>query len=350
MENNSPLPSWLNKTLLPQCASLIFRLITLTRNKLYDHIPTYSEKIDHPVISIGGIRAGGTGKTPAALLTGNILSSQGHNIAFLSRGYGRKNTDQIKIVHPTEHATWDTIGDEPALLHQNLPQSWLGIGAKRLRVADELIRVVPEDTLFILDDGFQHRKIRRDIEIVCVHPHLFSDHMLPWGFLREPLRSLKRADLILLIGSSDDRNDLHTAAEKIQQKFKGLQISILTQKPVFWVNGQTGEKRETLPLSNPSLVCAIARPHRFINTVRSLGIELSDVLCFKDHYVFQLHDLTKKQKLYSTGIVTTEKDYIRLSAMNLSELPQMWYLKMNLEFLNKNSEDAFFSAIKKIKL
>ena len=116
----------------PHIFAFIFSVITFIRNILYDIIPGLIKTTGRYTISVGGIHAGGTGKTPMALLLGSYFFKQSYAIAYLSRGYGRKSSQSI-IVKPKEQQSWEYIGDEPAMLHQRLPDTWLGIGSNRFR-------------------------------------------------------------------------------------------------------------------------------------------------------------------------------------------------------------------------
>ena len=150
-----------NRSLLAAClhaASALYGAIVGFRNAIYDVLPGLARRARLPVISIGGIRAGGTGKTPVAALIGGYLAARGRTVAFLSRGYGRNGRDSL-IVKPGETSSWTLTGDEPRLLHDRLPRSWLGIGADRGRVAALLSFELPADSVFVLDDGFQHRSL-----------------------------------------------------------------------------------------------------------------------------------------------------------------------------------------------
>ncbi|MDG5814931.1 tetraacyldisaccharide 4'-kinase [Chitinispirillales bacterium ANBcel5] len=346
LENPFPLPLWLNKCFAAQSASVLYRAVVALRNKAYDKFAFLSHPPSRPTISIGGIRAGGTGKTPVAHFCGEYLSSRGYDIAFLSRGYGRRSKDQL-LISPSETVSWESVGDEPSLLKKNLPQSWIAAGSNRVQSAKELSGRVSKDTVFILDDGFQHRRLRRNLDIICVHEHVLSDFMIPHGYLREPLSSLFRADfLILTAGISDSVERLTEVAKKLRNRYK-KPVSILIQKPEYWVNGTSGETSAVLPLKEPIVVCGIARPHRFINLIRSMDIRPSEILSFKDHHIFQMNDFLGMRNLYSKGLVTTEKDFLRLSSIDSAKLPQTWYLKIKLDFADNESQTAFYSTMDK---
>jgi len=129
-------------SMLLAATSALYGAALAIRNMLYDRLSLLSHVASRPVISIGGIRAGGTGKTPVAAMIGEYLLSRGIGVAFLSRGYRRKNSSR-RIVVPDESAPWSAIGDEPALLHNRFPRSWLGIGANRCKTANLLSPLLP---------------------------------------------------------------------------------------------------------------------------------------------------------------------------------------------------------------
>ncbi len=322
----------------------LFKAIVKARNRAFDRFSFLSYQAERPVISIGGIRAGGTGKTPVTLFVGEYLMNKGYDLAFLSRGYGRKSKECV-LLSPAEQSEWDRIGDEPALIHANIPASWMGIGAQRVKSAKKLLSQLPLKSAYILDDGFQHRKIRRDLDIVCVHEGVFEDRMIPAGFLREPLESLHRAGLVVVIGSEDSVDKLKRVRDELNLKFPTTPCSLIFQKPLYWVEANSGRKSEGAPLQDPWVICAIARPQRFISTVKSYGITPSGVQCFRDHHVFQSDDLTAMQDIYSKGIVTTEKDFMRLKTLQIANSVKVWYLKIGLQFVDEKSEKSFESAI-----
>jgi tetraacyldisaccharide 4'-kinase len=188
----------LGNNILARFLAGIYGLIVSCRNAWYDRHPGF--RTGHLTISVGGIHAGGTGKTPVAIMLGEHFSKAGRDVALLSRGYKRINSRPI-IAEPGEKQTWDRIGDEPVMFQQAVPKAWLGIGANRKRNAKEIAGRLRDNAVIILDDGFQHRSVHRDIDIVCLPADLFADYLIPAGFLREPKTSLSRAHAICLIGS-----------------------------------------------------------------------------------------------------------------------------------------------------
>jgi len=348
LQFDSPLPGRLGLNPAVNLLSRLYRTAVKTHQHIYDTFPSLSHKLSRPVISIGGIRAGGTGKTPVSQLVGEHLISQGFNIAFLSRGYGRPIKKPV-IVKPQETADWELTGDEPCMIHRNLPQSWLGIGVNRIANAKKLIDELPQKSVFILDDGFQHQKIKRDLDIVCLSEKTLSDRMIPAGFLREPVCALKRADLLFIIGDLSNLDKMREIKNELERRFGTKKCMILLQEPLHWVEGKTGRTSENMPLKNPLAVCAIARPERFTDMLKIFSIEPCGALCFKDHHIFKRNDFAHRlQDVYSRGIVTTEKDYIRLQAVEFAPAPEIWYLKIGLRFADEDSREQFESKIDKL--
>jgi tetraacyldisaccharide 4'-kinase len=347
IKNNfdSPLPARLASNPAASALSCVYGGVVRARNAAYDSLPALSKKAGRPVISVGGIRAGGTGKTPAALLVGRHVSDRcGYGVAFLSRGYGRA-VNKTVIVRPNEKADWEETGDEPCMLHGNLPESWLGIGTNRAAVAKKLSRALPEKSVFILDDGFQHRRLRRDLNIVCLSESTFGDRMLPSGYLREPVSSLARADIALIIGAPERIDKLREVESRITTQKSAPICAVLLQYPDSWVEARTGKTAKTPPLRRPAVICGIARPGRFLAMLNALSVEPSEVRCFKDHHKFKKNDFAFAHDIYSNGIVTTEKDSVRLLSSEFGSFGEIWYLKIGLRFADYESEARVLSRI-----
>ncbi len=213
----SPLPVWMANSLPVKVLSKVYSIIIKKHNARYSESPSISYRMPFPVISVGGIRAGGTGKTPSALLIGDILSKLDKEIVFLSRGFRRPNKNNF-IAKPGQEVSWQDAGDEPAMLHSAIPESWLGIGANRIENAEMISRMVSKKAVFILDDGFQHRRIQRNLDIVCLGGTELDDRLLPSGYLREPVTALSRAHVAFLIGTEENVSMLNECKNKILNK------------------------------------------------------------------------------------------------------------------------------------
>jgi tetraacyldisaccharide 4'-kinase len=314
------------------------------RNFLFDYFPMLSHSAGRPVISVGGIHAGGTGKTPMALLVGAYFEKTGKNVVFLSRGYHRKSRKTV-ICKPNSTVGWEDVGDEPALLHANLPGSWLGIGARRLETIRNMRTMLSDNSVFVLDDAFQHRQLRRSIDIVCLPADPFDDRLLPAGTLREPLQGLKRAHCICIIGSKEQAVLLDKTKQKIDALCKLSTNVVLYQVPAGWVHCASGTKVRELPFKKPLLLCGIARPERFIGLVKSLAVIPAKEAVFQDHHEFSLSQIQGLCTGAFDGILTTEKDAHRLHTLNLVNCPDIWYLKIDLQFSDTGSEKTFYSYL-----
>jgi tetraacyldisaccharide 4'-kinase len=250
-------------------------------------------------------------------------------------------------VAPQEKIDWKLIGDEPWLLHNRLPDTWLGIDARRCRTAAALAKKMPGRPVYVLDDGFQHRALQRDLDLVCLHHAVLTDRMIPAGFLREPVASLNRAGAALIIGLKTERTALERTRDALTRFFPQLPFFILFQEMGDWVNGGTGEKRAKPPSGDPLLVCGIARPERFLAMVRASGITPGAELIFPDHHNFITNDFNKTRELYSKVIISTEKDAVRLCRSGIVSAEKVWYLTIRLRFDADNGEKQFFTLIDK---
>src|SRR5271157_4415329 len=345
MNNSDRTPRQpLGDGMVPLILSSIFKSGVSLRSLLYDNAPALSHEIGRPVISVGAIHAGGTGKTPMSLLVGRHLTGQGRCVAFLSRGYGRPN-NRVAICKPGSAVSWDLGGDEPALLHNALPQSWLGISPVRRESARRLCGEVPPDTVFVLDDGFQHRQVKRDFDIVCLPPAPFADKLMPAGTLREPLAACERADCLCIVGTSQEADECARTRELLSSLFPSKPTVVLYQVPVEWRNLGTGEAVTKLKLATPFLLSGIARPERFTNMLATMGIHAGVSRFFDDHHVFTAKEIEKVCGAGFDGIVTTEKDAFRLNTIKLVNCPDIWYLKIGLSFADQLSQQRFFADL-----
>jgi len=336
----------LGNSIVPSALAKLYGAVVALRNRAYDAFPNLSINIGKPTIAIGGIHAGGTGKTPIALLTADYALNKGYDVAFLSRGYHRKSGETV-ISRPYAIDSWESVGDEPAMLHAALPQSWLGIGANRSSSAKALLPKLREKAVFILDDAFQHRQVKRNLDIVCLSPGAHRDRLLPVGMLREGLEGLNRAQCICLIASeSDDAALVEESQKYITRRYPHIPMVSLNQSAAGWVHLKTGERLKTLPVQHFAAVCGIARPERFIFLLKKLGISLYAQSIFKDHHEYsgkEIESIASKPGV--SGIITTEKDVFRLRSLKLVSWPDIWYLKIDVLFSDERSHALFNRVI-----
>ena len=344
---DSPLPRWLSKSPAATAAAALYGSIVAHRNRYYDRHRHHLTTINRPIISIGGIRAGGSGKPPTVMLLAELLRQLDYEVAVLSRGYKRTDRSPLQLA-PGETVPWDRIGDEPAMIRCACPYAWLGIGPNRSLNAKLLLQRMGSRSLFLLDDGFQHRGLYRNLDIVCIHESILTDRLLPQGFLREPLQALERAHIFFLIAAENRVAQIRDAGKRLKARFPAIEQFLLIQKKEGWVNLQSGETTESLLFQTPVAFCGIARPERFFDLVSASGITPCRRIIFPDHHRYTEHDFSSLRELYSNGLITTEKDAVRLRELRGIHVEKLWYLKVRLHFSENESLHRFHHYIRSI--
>ncbi len=278
------------------------------RNRLYNHGILPVRKLQGPVISVGNLSAGGSGKTPFVMLLGGLLQNRGVKFDVLSRGYGRRSRG-VRLVDPAGLA--QEFGDEPLLIARKL-QAQVVVGEDRY-AAGRFAESNFGTQLHILDDGFQHRGLARDFDIVLVTPQDATDRMLPTGRLREKLSSLRRADAVVLASGA--------SAESFP----------LDGKLVWRVRRGIAPKNVS---SRPIVFCGIARPQSFVLQLRAANIEPVAEAFYRDHHAYDEKDVREllelKRRSEAGGFVTTEKDAVNLGPY-LSALEPLSVVPVRME-------------------
>ncbi|HTR27034.1 MAG TPA: tetraacyldisaccharide 4'-kinase [Terriglobales bacterium] len=277
------------------------------RNRLYDRGFVRPHRLQRPVVSVGNLSTGGSGKTPFVIALGELLKARGIPFDVLSRGYRRK-TRGVLVVEPGGSAS--DFGDEPLLIARRLGVPVI-VGESRYE-AGQLAEKRFETQLHILDDGFQHRSLARDFDIVLMTGQEFEDRLLPVGRLREPVSSLERADAIVLpAGVAVD-----------QAKLRGKPVRRMKRDIV--VDGAS---------RSPVVFCGIAGPAQFFAQVRSAGIVPAAEIAFRDHYSYRRRDVKRlkaaQAKSSAGGFLSTEKDMVNLGPL-ADELKPISVAKLNL--------------------
>ena len=287
----------------------LYGAATALRNTLFDRGMFSSRRLEQPVVSVGNLSVGGAGKTPYVIALGELLKARGILFDVLSRGYGRK-TRGVLVVETDGNAA--DFGDEPLLIARRLGVPVI-VGESRYdagRFAERKFQA----QLHILDDGFQHRSLARDFDIVLMTERDFDDRLLPSGRLREPLSSLQRADAIVLPTDFSGR------------KFSVHELTIeglASQGKLIW-----RMHREivvpAVPLA-PIVFCGIARPQQFFAQVRAAGIAPAAEVEFRDHHAYDRSDIERlraqRGKLGAGGFLTTEKDAVNLGSLQADLKP-----------------------------
>ena len=273
------------------------------RNELFDHGVLSTRRLDRPVVSVGNLSVGGAGKTPFVIALGELLKARGIRFDVLSRGYGRA-TRGVLVVDP--NGSTRDFGDEPLLIARRLGVPVV-VGESRYqagRVAEQKF----DPQLHILDDGFQHRSLARDFDIVLLADRDLADRLLPSGRLREPLLSLKRADAIVLSAP--------TPAENVGGGGAITEDAALRGKPLWRMKREIAVPAVS---GSPVVFCGIACPEQFFAHVRAAGIAPAVEVAFPDHHAYRRKDvgqlLAKRARLGAGGFLTTEKDAVNLGGL-----------------------------------
>lgn len=281
-------------------ASSIFGALVRARDRAYAKGRLGVARLPRPVASIGNLRVGGSGKTPAVIALGQELQRHGLRLDVLSRGY-RRASSKLAVAE-TGNEDVALVGDEPKLIAARL-QAPVLVHPDRFRAGLEGERRF-QPQLHLLDDGFQHRQLYRNFDLVLVAPGDLEDHLLPSGRLREPPRALARAHAILWVG---DEASFATTQPR---------LAALTPAKLF-----RGEKRaqplDKIP-SRPVAFCGLARPESFWATLAELGICPVARRAFRDHHRYSRRDLARlrvcAQAAGADGFITTAKDAVNLTA------------------------------------
>jgi tetraacyldisaccharide 4'-kinase len=287
----------------------LYGAATALRNTLYDRGALSSQRLEQPVVSVGNLSMGGSGKTPFAIALGELLKARGIRFDVLTRGYGRK-TRGVLVVETDGNAA--DFGDEPLLIARRLGVPVI-VGESRYeagRVAEQKF----QPQLHILDDGFQHRSLVRSFDVVLMTESDFDDRLLPAGRLREPLSSLRRADAIVL------------PQESAVQNFSVHDLTIETfarQGKLIW-RMQRDLVTTAVPAA-PIVFCGVARPQQFFAQVRAAGIAPAAEVEFRDHHAYDRSDIRRllamRDKLGAGGFLTTEKDAVNLGSLQADLKP-----------------------------
>lgn len=289
------------------------------------------------VVSIGNLAAGGTGKTPLVALAAGHLMAMGRRVAILTRGYGRSERGLCALGPEAPEGDWRRIGDEPALLRRALPGVPMVVAADRVAAAGEAIRRFGAEVL-ILDDGFQHRWLGRDVDVVlldAVRP-LDNGHVLPRGLLREPPAALVRAHLVVLTADAPPES-WEAPAARVAPWIRGAQVAGAVRVPTCWEDRASGARvgPETLSGARAVAFAGIARPERFRELAERLGIQAVAFLPFRDHHPYapgDLHAIAAAARRHMADIaVTTEKDAVRLAGLPLPAALPLKVLRIGME-------------------
>lgn len=309
----------------------LYAAVTGLRGTAYDHQMLKPEKLRYPVLSVGNIAAGGSGKTPLVIALAKLLTSQGCTVDVLSRGYGRQTTETLRV---DPEGTAYSFGDEPLLIAR-AAQVPVYVGSSRYEAGllAEQQCCDASRRLHLLDDGFQHRQLARNVDLVLVNRSDLTDALLPGGNLREPLAALRRAHFLFV------REEEQEIVAELRAR--GFKQEIFLMRRTMEIPASPG------PVT---AFCGIAKPQDFWRGLEQQGISLAGKIDFRDHHPYSLEDATSlvalASKTNSSAFLTTEKDFVKLEKPildTLQDIAPVLQVKLRTEILGN---EAFLAALR----
>lgn len=320
--------------------SKIYEGITYVRNKMYDKGVLPSEDFQIPIINVGNLRVGGTGKTPMVAYLASLLSKD-FQVAILSRGYKRKSSGFLLADEKNACAT--SLGDEPYLLYRRFPNIYLSVDEDRVHGIKKLMKLTKQPEVILLDDAFQHRRVNAGLNILLTpyHDLYVDDQMLPAGNLRENRKGAKRAQLIVVTKSPNDLTEEQEfeVAQKLEVGldqtifFSGIKYASLLKSSKECIDLRDLKNYQVL------LLTGIANPKPLVDFLKSHQFDFKH-LSYPDHHNFSESDIKQLQASFDKLegkkklILTTEKDYVRIFAL----LENIFYLSIDSYFINHQKD------------
>jgi tetraacyldisaccharide 4'-kinase len=318
--------------------AILYKVVTGVRNRLYDAGIKPSIKFDVPVISVGNLSVGGTGKTPMVEYLIRLLSAQ-YKVATLSRGYGRRSAG-FRLASERDDAL--TLGDEPFQLYQKFSDRvTVAVGEDRMLAIPHIISAQPETNIILLDDAFQHRRVRPGFQVLITdYSNLFvRDFVLPLGRLRESRSGADRADVVVVSKcpphiSDDEMIAVESAIRKYSQK--PVFFTRICYRDLLPATGSTPYKPEKV-----ILLTAIANPKPLAQYVAG-NYDLVQHFAFRDHHFFSpknFQDVVRAAHHSQAAVITTQKDLGRIDIpfLQAASVP-LYYLPIEIEFLKSGKE------------
>ena len=343
--------------LLKKIAACIYEAGVRFRHFLFDIGVLKSEKFDIPIVCVGNITVGGTGKTPSAEMIVEYMS-QTHNVALLSRGYGRKTKGYREV---TLDDSYRNVGDEPLQIKFKFPSAVVVVCENRREGIRRIMAEHPEVNLIVMDDGFQHRYVDPKVNVVIVDSSqkpVEQDYMLPYGRLRDVRKSLDRAHYFLVTKCSDSMSPLERRLmlkelKRIAyQRVYFMRYEAMPIRPVFAADA---ERKDIPDLSKVVAMSGIGNPDNFIRSLR-LHYRVVDELTFDDHHVYKVRDtkimeemLEKHPEAY---FVTTEKDAVKMFSskkMPESVRRRLYYIPVKMTYIEESDKDFLQNLEKDVK-
>ena len=342
--------------LLKKIAACLFEWGVRFRHFLFYVGILKSEKFDIPIICVGNITVGGTGKTPSAEMIIDHMSLS-HNIALLSRGYGRRTKGYREV---TLEDSYRDVGDEPLQIKFKFPSVVVVVCENRREGVRRIMAEHPEVNLIVMDDGFQHRYVDPKINVVIIDSSqkpVEQDHMLPYGRLRDVRSSLDRPHYILVTKYSDSMSP-------IQRRLFLKELKRVAYQKVYFMRYEAQPLRPVFPdvappeiptFSKVIAMSGIGNPDNFIRSLR-LHHRVVEELTFDDHHVYKVRDAkmmeSALEKHPESYIVTTEKDAVKMfSSKKMPEAVcrRLYYIPVKMTYIEESDKDFLQNLEKDVK-
>ena len=327
--------------------TLFYRATIFWRNILYNYKFFISRTLPTKIISVGNITAGGTGKTPMVIYLVEKLKESGKNVAILSRGYGRKTAGTQLVTDGQKPVDdWRNFGDEPTLMAEKLKEIPIVVDENRYRGGLFLVDKFKPDVI-ILDDGFQHRSLDRNVDIVLLNSQDQREDykLIPYGKLREPIKHLKRADVLVFTKTNITNPSPYLI--KVSEK-----LSLPTIKSHIKASNALYDGKKSVPVNKNKrtvAVSALGDQRGFHKTLDQIGLAVVEKITFLDHHDYVQKDIDEiidKAETHNADIiVTTEKDLVKLKKYNLGKY-ELFSLPIQFK-IERKSEKELFNYIEK---
>src|SRR2546426_8142180 len=332
---------WLLAPLVP--LAHLYGLAMRARASLYARGLLKRQSLPCRVISVGNLTVGGTGKTPVVIALAAALRDRGRKVGVISRGYKRRSGTSILEISDgrTLRGHPEDSGDEPFLIAQRCPGVPVAVGADRPRVGRYLVDCFGLDTL-VLDDGFQHLALRRDMDILVLDAGapFGNGYLLPRGRLREPLSAMERASAVLVTRASQaQRLDELKATVHAVAPAAPIWTTDFAPSAIVQVGGSAAVEPSALKGERVLAVSGIGNPESFRRLLAAAGATVADHCVFPDHHAYSQDDLARIRRsaelVGADRIVTTEKDAVKLAQINVVKNRQveLWAVRIDLQWL-----------------
>ncbi len=322
----------------------LYGLIMALRAKWYKKGTLRSCKLGVPVVSIGNLTMGGTGKTPMVMYLAKLFADK--KVAVVSRGYRSRSTEDINLVASEHEILLDVeqAGDEPYLIAESLPGVVVATGKKRAVVAEYCEHVLGRN-LILLDDGFQHLKLQRNLDIVLfkVDSFLGNNRVFPGGDMREPLIALGRADcFVLTCMDEDNRVKADAIKMALLGRFPEIPVFMGRYEPAYLENNMGSRVAiDACKGMKVAAFCGLAQPWHYRKSLKGAGLDVVFFKSFADHHTYTLGQLNsivaKAEKFQAEALVVTGKDFVKLADFSC-DVP---LFKLQMEVVMGSAFDNF---------